>query len=41
MYYKMKAIVAVARKLLIVVWHVLHDGTEYKDFNPKLRVANT
>ena len=38
---KMKAIVAVARKFLIVVWHVLHDGTEYKDFNPELRVANT
>ena len=29
---KMKVLVAVARKLLIAVWHVLHDGTDYKDF---------
>ena len=31
---KMKVLVAVARKLLIAVWHVLHDGTDYVDFNP-------
>ena len=31
---KMKVLVAVARKLLIAVWHVLHDATEYVDFNP-------
>ena len=31
---KMKVIVAVARKLLVAVWHVLHDGTDYIDFNP-------
>ncbi len=30
---KMKVLVAVARKLLIAVWHVLHDQTDYKDFN--------
>ena len=29
---KMKVLVAVARKLLIAVWHVLHDRTDYKDF---------
>ena len=29
---KMKVLVAVARKLLIAVWHVLHDQTDYKDF---------
>ena len=29
---KMKVLVAVARKLLIAVWHVLHDQTGYKDF---------
>ena len=31
---KMKVLVAVARKLLIAVWHVLHNGTDYIDFNP-------
>lgn len=31
---KMKVIVAVARKLLITVWHVLHDKTDYVDFKP-------
>ena len=31
---KMKVLVAVARKLLIAVWHVLHDGADYVDFNP-------
>lgn len=30
----MKVIVAVARKLLIAVWHVLHDKTDYVDFKP-------
>ena len=29
---KVKVLVAVARKLLIAVWHVLHDRTDYKDF---------
>ena len=29
---KMKVLVAVARKLLIAVWHVLHDQAGYKDF---------
>lgn len=29
---KMKVLVAVARKLLIAIWHVLHDRTDYKDF---------
>ena len=31
---KMKVLVAVARKLLVAVWHVLHDGEDYVDFNP-------
>ena len=31
---KMKVLVAVARKLLIAVWHVLHAETDYVDFNP-------
>ena len=29
---KMKVIVAVARKMLVAVWHVLHDNVEYIDF---------
>ena len=35
---KMKVLVAVARKLLIAVWHVLHDETAYADFNPDCKV---
>ena len=31
---KLKVLVAVARKLLIAAWHVLHDETDYVDFNP-------
>ena len=31
---KMKVLVAVARKLLIAAWHVLHDEKDYADFNP-------
>ena len=31
---KMKVLVAVARKLLIAVWHVLRDETDYRDFDP-------
>jgi len=27
-----KAIVAVARKLLVVIWHILHDGVEYIEY---------
>ena len=33
---KMKVLVAVARKLLIAVWHVLHDETDYKDFGASI-----
>ena len=32
---KMKVLVAVARKLLIAIWHVLHDKTDNKDFSVK------
>ena len=38
---KMKVLVAVARKLLIAVWHVLHDQTDYKDFDPDRRLSAT
>ena len=34
----MKVLVAVARKLLIAVWHVLHDQTDYRDFDPDRRL---
>ena len=27
-----KAIVAVARKLLVAIWHILHDGVEYVEY---------
>ena len=30
----MKVLVAIARKLLVVVWHVLNDKVNYIDFNP-------
>ena len=36
---KMKVLVAVARKLLIAVWHVLHDGTDHVDFNPDCKAS--
>lgn len=32
---KLKVLVAVARKLLIAIWHVLHNETDYKDFYAK------
>ena len=38
---KMKVLVAVARKLLIAVWHVLHDETDYKDFDPDCKKPAT
>ena len=38
---KMKVLVAVARKLLIAVWHVLHDETDYIDFNPDCKAPAT
>ena len=38
---KMKVLVAVARKLLIAVWHVLHDETDYVDFNPDCKAPAT
>lgn len=33
---KMKVIVAVARKLLTAVWFILHNGVEYRDYNPDI-----
>ena len=38
---KMKVLVAVARKLLIAVWHVLHDEKDYIDFNPDCKAPIT
>ena len=32
--HRLKVLVAVARKLLIAVWHVLHDEKDYADFDP-------
>ena len=34
---KMKVIVAVARKLLVAAWHVIHDKTDYVDFQKQER----
>lgn len=36
---KMKIIVAVARKLLVAAWHVIHDKTDYVDFQKRDRQA--
>ena len=36
---KMKVLVAVARKLLVAVWHVLNDQTDYRDFDPDRRLS--
>ena len=38
---KMKVLVAVARKMLIAVWHVLHDNTNYIDFTTDRKTAPT
>ena len=38
---KMKVLVAIARKLLVAVWHVLHDATDYVDFNPDCKSPAT
>ena len=38
---KLKVLVAVARKLLIAVWHVLHDEKDYVDFNPDCKASAT
>ncbi len=32
---KMKVQVAIARKMLVAIWHILHDGVEYIDFKKK------
>lgn len=33
---KMKVLVAIARKMLTAVWHVLHDNVAYRDFTPDI-----
>ena len=37
----MKVLVAVARKMLIAVWHVLHDNTIYIDFTTNRKTSRT
>ena len=37
---RMKVIVAVARKLLVATWHVIHDKTDYVDFQKQDRQAS-
>ena len=37
---KMKVIVAVARKLLVAAWHVIHDKTDYVDFQKQDRQSS-
>ena len=36
---KMKVIVAIARKILSAVWHVLHDNVAYRDYSPDIAPA--
>ena len=38
---KMKVLVAVARKMLVAVWHVLHDNTIYIDFTTDRKTSRT
>lgn len=38
---KMKVQVAIARKLLICAWHILHDNVVYQDFNNKILTSAT
>jgi transposase len=33
---KMKVQVAIARKILVAVWHVLHDNATYRDYTPDI-----
>lgn len=37
----MKVLVVVARKMLIAVWHVLHDDTNYIDFTTDRKTSRT
>lgn len=36
---KMKVQVAIARKILVAVWHVLHDNVAYRDYIPDIAPA--
>ena len=36
---KMKVQVAIARKILVAVWHVLHDNVAYRDYTPDVAPA--
>jgi transposase len=33
---KMKVQVAIARKILVAVWHVMHDNVAYRDYTPDI-----
>jgi hypothetical protein len=35
----LKVVVAVARKVLVCVWHILKFNVSYKDFEPQKSVA--
>ena len=36
---KMKVLVAIARKMLICVWHILNDNVPYKDFSNRISTS--
>ena len=36
---KMKVQVAIARKMLVAIWHVLHDNVAYRDYTPDIAPA--
>ena len=37
--FKLKVVVAVARKVLVCIWHILKFNVSYKDFDPQKSVA--
>ena len=37
--FKLKVVVAVARKILVCIWHILKFNVSYKDFEPQKSVA--
>ena len=36
---KMKVLVAIARKMLVAAWHILEEGTVYKDFDNRIMAS--
>lgn len=37
--FKLKVVVAVAKKVLVCIWHILNFNVSYKDFEPQKSVA--